>query len=29
MQTLIDSAIFFVILAGIFYAFYALFKRES
>lgn len=29
MQTLIDSAIFVVILVVVLYAFYALFKRES
>jgi len=29
MQTLIDSAIFIVILVVVLYAFYALFKRES
>lgn len=29
MQTLIDSAIFIVILTVVLYAFYALFKRES
>lgn len=29
MQTLIDSAIFVVILVVVLYAFYALFKRQS
>lgn len=29
MQTLLDSAIFVVIFFVVFYAFYALFKRQS